>query len=138
MMQVMSLPSVMIVDFDQCRFGLKSPSGQLMKKKTRIMSNCPAIIHQFRDKLCQCPKGSHRSVSGNECGVRISSYAQHYPMAMCEAFAAGVMQTAGVLLSYKSAASGAEGQLKHKPPMMVVIVVMVVGRAGLVVLLVEQ
>jgi hypothetical protein len=65
-----------LVDFDQCRFRLKSLRGILHKKPTRIATSSAAVADGLRD--CLCPGGHpHDPVIG---GSKITSHAGHYPV----------------------------------------------------------
>ena len=55
------------------------------------MSNSASIIDAFRSKLCVCAKGTHKTVSGNELGIRVSTFAQHYPPEMVASLANDIM-----------------------------------------------
>ena len=56
------LPGVQEVEFDFCSLGMTSADGMgqaLVKKRTRIITNCPALIEELRKH--QCTRG-HRHV----------------------------------------------------------------------------
>ena len=91
--EVRALPGVATVVFDQCMCGLVSPvSRRPMRKRTRIMSNCPELIAAFSGLRCD-GSHSHCTVQGSEGGVRLSTFAQHYPRAMCELIAKAARQS---------------------------------------------
>ena len=69
------------VVYDQCATGLKSPSGQPMKKRTRLWTNSPAIVRRFKKFQCQC-KVPHKRICGAENGHKLSVWAQCYPKKM--------------------------------------------------------
>ena len=67
-----------VVDFDQCRFRLKSLRGFLHKKPTRIATSSAAVADGLRD--CLCPGDHpHDPVIG---GSKITSRAGHYPVSL--------------------------------------------------------
>ncbi len=78
--------AVGVVGFDQCRYGLTSPCGHLLKKPTRLMTNMAAVLEEFSEKLCTCPS-THVHIQGTEMGRRVSSHAQVYPPLMAQALA---------------------------------------------------
>ena len=84
--QLRRTPVVQEVLFDQCALGLKSPRGEPMKKKTRVLSNCGALIRELAKY--QCDKShSHRRIEGSQDGFRLSTWAQYYPERMVEVLA---------------------------------------------------
>ena len=85
-MEILAMPGVRIVTFDQCRFGLKSPSGSPIKKATKLMTNMNSIEARFSNKRCQC-QVPHREIQGSEMGHRLSVWAQTYPDPMVRALA---------------------------------------------------
>ncbi len=76
---------VALARFDQCRFGLVSPKKYPMKKATTLLHNIPAVGLAFHKRRCQCHgqkdlgMNKHRIIQGCENGIRLSSWAQHYP-----------------------------------------------------------
>ena len=87
--------------FDQCRYGLTSPLGHPLKKRTRLMScNVTGVKQEFRLK-CNCPKAldfgqgltKHKIILGNEAGHKLSRWAQCYPKGMVDAFVRCIQQT---------------------------------------------
>eukprot|EP00959_Pyramimonas_sp_CCMP1952_P319010 6674772-Pyramimonas_sp.AAC.1 len=92
--RIMKLPGVAIARFDQCRFGLKSPSQKPMKKRTVLMTNCMHTHQLFDQKWCNCGPGvKHQVIEGHEAGVQLSSYASAYPDMMVSALVRGVSQS---------------------------------------------
>eukprot|EP00969_Alexandrium_andersonii_P067153 2962461-Alexandrium_andersonii.AAC.1 len=49
-LRVQSLPGVFTVDFHQCAFGLKAPSGLPIRKATRFLTNSFEIRARFEGK----------------------------------------------------------------------------------------
>ena len=87
--------------FDQCRFGLKSPLGHPLKKRTRLLAhNVKGVNQEFRLK-CNCPKvldfgqglTKHKIILGTESGHKLSRWAQCYPKGMVDAFVRCIQQT---------------------------------------------
>ena len=83
------LPNVGEVVFDQCRLGLRSPSGEPLRKRTRIMTNAPGIVANLVNMQCNCPRGSHVTISGCQLGITISKFSQRYPPAFVRALVDG-------------------------------------------------
>ena len=83
---VRGLPGVFPVDVHQCRFGLKSPRGEPIRKATRLLTNSHEIYARVARKLCVC-QVPHRRIEGNQDGHRLSVWAQRYPIDMCKALA---------------------------------------------------
>ena len=81
-----NLDNVCTVTFDQCQFGLVSPGGSPLRKRTRIATNSEILAKKLRGKTCQ-GEHSHMRVTGSEFGVRISTHAQVYPPALVDAIA---------------------------------------------------
>ena len=84
-----STPGTFQVTFDQCAVGLKSPLGTPMKKRTRFWTNSKGICQVFSEKQCSCEE-PHRRIEGQECGYRLSKWAQRYPAPMVKAILQGV------------------------------------------------
>lgn len=84
-----STPHTFTICFDQCSLGLKSPAGTPMKKRTRLWTNSPSICQIFSSKQCSCEE-PHRRIEGQECGFRLSKWAQRYPGPMVKAILQGV------------------------------------------------
>ena len=77
------LPGVREVEFDFCSLGMTSADemGQaLVKKRTRIITNCPALIDELRKH--QCTK-DHRHVPS----------CQEYPIECCKAVCRGSIES---------------------------------------------
>ena len=86
--QILEIPGVITVRFDQCMVGLQSPVyGKPMRKRTRLMTNSLAIVNNFRGLLCD-KSHEHQIIQGDEAGVRLSVHAQLYPQGMVERLAA--------------------------------------------------
>ena len=84
---VAALPGVEITIVDQCMLGLTSKSGKPMRKRTKIMSNCPVMRHRFAS-VGLCDRSHvHQIIEGKEGGVRRSVWAQRYPAKMCRLLA---------------------------------------------------
>lgn len=101
-MAMIASGSYATTDFDQCCYGLKSPLGYPMKKRTRLLAN--SVVKGVRDvfdKKCACPKAldfgkglmRHKPIMGSEGGYQLSRYAQHYPPAMVDALVEVVQMT---------------------------------------------
>ena len=94
MQELTDMPQVQSVVFDQCMFGLCSPSGAMaMRKRTRIATNCPKLVARLSGRLCNgCHE--HQRVQGCEGGVRRSVHAQQYPLGLVEELARAAMEQA--------------------------------------------
>jgi len=80
MMRFLEETGCAVVDFDQCRFRLKSLRGVLHKKPTRIATSSAAVADGLRD--CLCPGDHpHYPVMG---GSKITSRAGHYPIPLAK------------------------------------------------------
>eukprot|EP00959_Pyramimonas_sp_CCMP1952_P307499 6436412-Pyramimonas_sp.AAC.1 len=80
--------------FEQCRFGLVSKiTGMPMRKKTAILTNCPAAHRAFDNKMCHCPC-EHQEVQGTEGGEKRAAFAAKYPPEMVQALAEAVAENA--------------------------------------------
>ena len=84
--RIRSLPGVETAMFHQCRFGLRSPGGSLLRKPTMLTSNVPAIQQNFGKTFCNCSM-PHMCIQGSEFGISVALHAAHYPKAMCIALA---------------------------------------------------
>ena len=78
-----------LAELCQCMLGLKSPSGLALKKKTKLKSNIPAVIHAFQGLMCD-KSHKHGSVSGSELGSVASKWLQQYPALMCKIMAGAI------------------------------------------------
>ena len=74
---LMAIDGVEVVDFDQCAIGLRGPTGQPIKKRTRFLSNVPTIIETFSGVQCACFV-PHLVCEGSCMGVRLSRHCQVY------------------------------------------------------------
>ena len=78
-LQLREHPDVRDVIFDQCVFGLCTKVNRVpVRKRTRLLSNCPRIIARFKNCLC---RGGHfhEVLQGVEGGVKRLRHAQIYP-----------------------------------------------------------
>ena len=82
---VVTLPGTYNALFDQCQFGLTSPRGTPLKKKTRILCNNAQLFNALHG--CKCRRGSHthKHIMGSEDGHRLSTWSENYPPALCNA-----------------------------------------------------
>jgi hypothetical protein len=76
---VKAMPGVQTVEFDQCMLGLVSKVTRTpMKKRTRVMTNCPMLVDMLRP--FQCDRSHvHEKIQGSEGGCKRSVWAQFYP-----------------------------------------------------------
>ena len=81
---VMAMRGVRLAAFDQCRYGLKSPSGRPIRKRAWFLTNCSFVFEEFDGKLCNCTQ-RHQHVIGSDLGEKLSAWAAHYPPALCRA-----------------------------------------------------
>ena len=72
--------------FDQCRFGLKGPTGQLHKKATQVVSSSPSVTSLLHDVRCKRDH-EHMAVIG---GAKITSPAGVYPLPLARAMVRGL------------------------------------------------
>ena len=93
---VLSLPGVKLISFDQCRFGLKSPMGKPMRKATRFLTNMDSVVVRFAGRRCLCAE-PHREIQGSEAGHRLSVYAQSYPPMLVQGLAAAASEFCAAL-----------------------------------------
>ena len=77
-------PQVKLIVFDQCCFGLKSPLGEPMMKTTKFLTNLQTVVDRFSGVRCKC-QVPHRQIEGNQAGVKLSWWAQHYPAPLVQA-----------------------------------------------------
>ena len=75
---------VFISTFDQCRFGLTSPAGTPMRKRTSFVHNSIGTHEMFHKCLCNGHHDQHKQIQGTEAGHCLSKWAQNYPRALCE------------------------------------------------------
>ena len=54
--KVLQRAGVVTQDFDQCRTGLRSRDGVLVKKRTELVASHPLLVADFRNLYCD---GSH-------------------------------------------------------------------------------
>ena len=88
---VMALPNVHIADFDQCRYGLRTPDGSaLLRKSTRFLTNIPGVVREFHGTTCSCAAGTHGRIQGSQNGVQISSHAARYPAGLVQALVGAI------------------------------------------------
>ena len=78
------LPRVWKSTFDMCCFGMKSPFGKAVRKRTTVMTNNEILARELRDKFCRVHR-RHRTVQGSEGGHSMSKWCQVYPPGFCRA-----------------------------------------------------
>ena len=84
--ELRAAPGVWSCVFDMCCFGMKTPiTGQPMRKRTRVLTNSPAIVHALRNQICKPGTHQHRIIEGSEGDVKLSRHAQCWPPALCQA-----------------------------------------------------
>ena len=86
MQTLAAAPNVEKVTFDQCRYGLCSPRGNLMRKRTTLMTNMPAVISEFSCKLCVCT-APHDQIVGRQSGQPLAAFGTAIPPQMVESLA---------------------------------------------------
>ena len=80
--EVLALPGVRRVSFDQCMFGLKSKvRGVPMRKRTTFLTNAKPIVNAFSGRFCDCSH-DHQIIEGAEGGMKRAAWAQMYPPPM--------------------------------------------------------
>ncbi|CAL1174258.1 unnamed protein product [Cladocopium goreaui] len=75
-----------IVDFDQCRLGLRSRQGNLHRKPTRLVSSSFSVASKFEDQKCTRTH-LHDPVIG---GVAVTARAGHYPVQLAKCLVKGM------------------------------------------------
>ena len=86
---IMSRPDVFCISFDMCAFKMRSPLGQLVKKRTVIMTNDAVLATLLRSR--QCTKDhEHRRIEGSEMCHSMSRWCQVYPPELCEVLASRI------------------------------------------------
>lgn len=89
-MELWQRDDVFLVTFDQCRVGLRTPSGDKpIKKPTTLMTNSSAIRNIFAPLQCNCSE-EHATIQGSEMGYRLSTWCQVYTRQFVEALCLGV------------------------------------------------
>jgi hypothetical protein len=75
--------------FDQCMFGLVSPRGLPVQKRTKLVTNCEKIFETFHGVYCD---GAHEHdvCQGSQLGQRVSVHCQRYPPLMMVAIAQAI------------------------------------------------
>ena len=85
--QMLALPGVQTVSFDQCRVGLCLPGSSVqehpIKKRTKLMTNSTIVQALFSGLQCQC-QVPHVRLLGTYNGVPLSQHAQRYTPRFCE------------------------------------------------------
>ena len=81
MLALRNRPGVVRVTFDQCRLGLRDLQGRPLRKRTSIATNSPTLAHIFDNFQCNCTT-PHGVIQGSQHGVKMSVYAQRYPLEM--------------------------------------------------------
>ena len=81
---VVVLPRVWKSTFDMCCFGMKSPFGKAVRKRTTVMTNNVILAGMLCDKFCKVHR-RHRTVQGSEGGHAMSKWCQVYPPGFCRA-----------------------------------------------------
>ena len=80
--EVLALPGVRRVSFDQCMFGLKSKVRRVpMRKRTTFLTNAKPIVAAFSGRFCDCSH-DHQIIEGAEGGMKRAAWAQTYPLPM--------------------------------------------------------
>lgn len=83
-------PTVVKVNFDQCRVGLRTPSGEKpLQKRTTLMTNSIRLRDIFAPLQCNCTE-EHGVIQGSELGHRVSTWCQIYTPAFVNHLADGV------------------------------------------------
>lgn len=85
--KLLRIPTVKLVKFHQCRFGLRAPvSKKPIRKSTRFLTNSQCVATAFDNKFCQCTE-AHRVIEGSEGSYSLSKWCEQYPDALCETLA---------------------------------------------------
>lgn len=75
--------------FDQCMFGLVSPRGVPVQKRTKLLTNCESIYTMFHGVYC-AGAHEHDVCQGSQQGQRVSVHCQRYPPQMMVAIAQAI------------------------------------------------
>ena len=86
---------VYVVDFDQCKVGLKSPLGTPIQKRTRLLTNIPTVCQHFGKMQCNGCHEYHLRLEGTEAGLRLTNLSQVYPPEMCDLLATAIKEFLG-------------------------------------------
>ena len=86
---VQGIPGAGSIGFDQCMLGLKDPDCQLLKKRTKLISNLLPLLSDLQKHPCVRGHG-HGRVSGAIRGHRLSTWSQVYPLELCQVGAGAV------------------------------------------------
>ena len=90
--QVIDLQSPYTVEFDMCAFGMKSPSGVPIMKRTRFLTNSKRMKEASHGHFCNGRHKTHQKISGNDQGHRISRWCQVYPPELVTAMVGAILQ----------------------------------------------
>ena len=92
--EVLGLPGVRRVSFDQCMFGLKSKvRGVPMRKRTTFITNATPIVNAFSGKFCD-GSHAHQIIEGAEGGIKRAAWAQVYPQPLVHCIVEAACQVA--------------------------------------------
>lgn len=86
-----ALPDVRTAEFDMCQFGLCSPGGVSMKKRTKFMTNSKAVFAALNGRFCD-NSHQHQTIEGSECGTKRSQHAQIYPDAFVHTVCRAILE----------------------------------------------
>lgn len=93
-LQLLAMPGVATVEFDQCMVGLATPiSGAPIQKRTRLATNLPAVVQVFTPLQCKGSHGRHGHCQGSEGGIKMSTHCQKYPDQMVHKLLEGIVQS---------------------------------------------
>jgi len=82
---MMQKQGVMVANFDQCQYNLRSKEHKdYHKKGTRFLTNSPAVHAEFDMQRC-CGGHTHVDIQGQEGGQGRASYSARYPQEMVNA-----------------------------------------------------
>ena len=86
-MDIMGLPGVHKVVFDQCCFGAVTKITKTpVRKRTQLMTNSSAVVALFDKQFCKRDH-QHTHLEGVEGGERRTKHAEVYPPELCQALA---------------------------------------------------
>ena len=85
MLELEARPGVQKANFDQCRFGLKSPiTGEPIRKATTIIHNIPGVQRVVYGCRCKC-NVKHCRIQGSIGSYKLSTWCQRYPDELVDA-----------------------------------------------------
>ena len=76
--RILGLTGVFCVSFDMCSFGMCSPLGEPIRKRTKIMTNHAGLAAALQGHQCSRDH-THKHIEGSQLGHSLSRWCQIYP-----------------------------------------------------------